>query len=105
MRSHFEFADDGEFSIEVDPRTVDPAGIAALRTMGFNRISLGVQDFDAEVQRAVNRVQSETRTLAVMDAARQQGFASVNVDLIYGLPKANAVDIPPNAGPDYCRQP
>lgn len=87
MRSHFEFADDGEFSIEVDPRTVDPAGIAALRTMGFNRISLGVQDFDAEVQRAVNRVQSETRTLAVMDAARQQGFASVNVDLIYGLPK------------------
>jgi oxygen-independent coproporphyrinogen III oxidase len=87
LRLRFDFAPDGEYSIEVDPRTVDPAGVAALRSMGFNRISLGVQDFDADVQRAVNRVQSESQTLQVIEAARGQGFQSVNVDLIYGLPK------------------
>jgi oxygen-independent coproporphyrinogen-3 oxidase len=59
LRTKFDFAPDGEYSIEVDPRTVDVSGVAALRRMGFNRISLGVQDFDPEVQRAVNRVQSE----------------------------------------------
>lgn len=89
LRSKFDFADDGEFSIEVDPRSVDEAGVAALRSMGFNRISLGVQDFDIDVQRAVNRVQSETQTLAVIEAARRERFQSVNVDLIYGLPKQN----------------
>lgn len=89
LRATYDFADDGEFSIEVDPRTVDASGIAALRGMGFNRISLGVQDFDPEVQRAVNRVQSEAQTLAVMEAARHEGFSSINVDLIYGLPKQN----------------
>jgi oxygen-independent coproporphyrinogen-3 oxidase len=89
LRATFDFAPDGEYSIEVDPRTVDAAGVAALRAMGFNRISLGVQDFDPEVQRAVNRVQSEAGTLAVIDAARCEGFQSVNVDLIYGLPKQN----------------
>ena len=87
LRSRFDFAADGEYSIEVDPRTVDPAGVAALRKMGFNRISLGVQDFDADVQRAVNRVQSESQTLEVIQAAKSEGFQSVNVDLIYGLPK------------------
>lgn len=89
LRTRFDFAADGEYSIEVDPRTVDAAGVAALRQMGFNRISLGVQDFDEQVQRAVNRVQSEAQTLAVMEAARREGFQSVNVDLIYGLPKQN----------------
>lgn len=87
LRRHFEFAADGEYSIEIDPRTVDEAAVAALREMGFNRMSLGVQDFDPEVQRAVNRVQSEEQTLSVMQAARRAGFLSINVDLIYGLPR------------------
>ena len=91
LRRHFEFAGDGEYSIEIDPRTVDEGRIAALRGMGFNRLSLGVQDFDPDVQRAVNRVQSEERTLAVMGAARSAGFLSINVDLIYGLPKQNLI--------------
>jgi oxygen-independent coproporphyrinogen-3 oxidase len=91
LRRHFSFAADGEYSIEVDPRTVDAAAVAALREMGFNRISLGVQDFDPEVQRAVNRVQSEEQTLAVMAAAREAGFLSINVDLIYGLPRQNLI--------------
>jgi oxygen-independent coproporphyrinogen-3 oxidase len=91
LRTQFDFAADGEYSIEVDPRTVDVAGVAALREMGFNRISLGVQDFDPDVQRAVNRVQSESQTLAVIEGARREGFKSVNVDLIYGLPKQNLI--------------
>ncbi len=89
LREQFAFADDGEYSIEVDPRTVDAGGIAALRAMGFNRLSLGVQDFDPEVQRAVNRVQSEEQTFAVIAAARSAAFLSVNIDLIYGLPRQN----------------
>lgn len=78
--------DRGEYSIEIDPRTVHADTIALLRALGFNRMSIGVQDFDPEVQRAVNRVQSEKQTFAAMDAARRQGFRSVSVDLIYGLP-------------------
>lgn len=89
LRGEFDFAHDGEYSIEVDPRTVDASGVAALCRMGFNRISLGVQDFDPDVQRAVNRVQSESQTLAVIEAAHREGFHSVNVDLIYGLPRQN----------------
>ena len=89
LRAKFDFAENGEYSIEVDPRTVDTDGVAALRRMGFNRISLGVQDFDPDVQRAVNRVQSESQTLAIIEAAHREGFQSVNVDLIYGLPKQN----------------
>jgi oxygen-independent coproporphyrinogen-3 oxidase len=91
LRSNFDFAPDGEYSIEIDPRTVNTEGVAALRTMGFNRMSLGVQDFDPDVQKAVNRIQSEEQTLAVMDAARREGFLSVNVDLIYGLPRQNLI--------------
>jgi len=87
LRSHFEFAPDGEYSIEIDPRTVEPATMAALRSLGFNRVSFGVQDFDPNVQRAINRVQSESQTTAVIDAARNAGFVSVSVDLIYGLPR------------------
>ena len=89
LRQHFTLTPDGEHSIEIDPRSVDAACMHALRDMGFNRVSLGVQDFDADVQRAVNRIQSEAQTLAVMDAAREAGFLSINVDLIYGLPKQN----------------
>jgi len=91
LRANFSFASDGEYSIEIDPRTVDAASIEALRAMGFNRLSLGVQDFDPEVQRAVNRVQSPEQTFEVMAAARSAGFLSVNVDLIYGLPKQNLI--------------
>ena len=91
LRTKFDFAPDGEYSIEVDPRTVDVSGVAGLRRMGFNRISLGVQDFDPDVQRAVNRVQSESQTLEVIQAAHHEGFQSVNVDLIYGLPKQNLI--------------
>ncbi len=78
--------DGGEYSIEIDPRTAGEPTIIMLRELGFNRISLGVQDFDPAVQNAVNRVQSEQETLAVLGAARQYGFRSVNIDLIYGLP-------------------
>jgi len=78
--------DQGEYSIEIDPREATPETVALLREIGFNRMSLGVQDFDPEVQRAVNRIQSEAETLAVLEAARAEGFRSVSIDLIYGLP-------------------
>ena len=75
-----------DYSIELDPRTVRSDDIGALAELGFNRASLGVQDFDPQVQRAVNRIQSVQETLAVIEACRANGFRSVNVDLIYGLP-------------------
>ena len=75
-----------EYSIEVDPRTVDSGRLAHLAHLGFNRVSLGVQDFEPAVQKAVNRVQSAEETLALIAGARQAGFESVAVDLIYGLP-------------------
>jgi len=87
LAERFEFAHRGECSIEIDPRTVDAATIRALREMGFNRVSFGVQDFDPDVQAAVHRLQSEEQTRVAIGAARQAGFDSVNVDLIYGLPK------------------
>ncbi len=89
LKQYFRMAEDGEYSIEIDPRSVDAAAMHALREIGFNRVSLGVQDFDPDVQRAVNRIQSEAQTLEVMMAARQAGFSSINVDLIYGLPRQN----------------
>lgn len=87
-RQHFSLRDDdqGEYSIEVDPRETNDQTIAQLRQLGFNRISLGLQDFDPAVQKAVNRLQSQQQTFAVLEAARKQGFRSTNVDLIYGLP-------------------
>ncbi|PHS30967.1 MAG: oxygen-independent coproporphyrinogen III oxidase [Methylophaga sp.] len=91
-RQHFNLADDshGEFSIEIDPREADAKTIEVLREIGFNRISLGVQDFNPQVQKAVNRIQSEEETVAVIDAARANGFRSVSLDLIYGLPLQTA---------------
>jgi oxygen-independent coproporphyrinogen-3 oxidase len=71
----------------VDPRTVSAERVHSLRAQGFNRISLGVQDFDTEVQKAVNRIQPEAETRAIIAAARDAGFRSVSIDLIYGLPK------------------
>ena len=87
-RRHFQLHDDdtGEYSIEIDPREVTPASIALLREIGFNRMSLGVQDFDTAVQKAVNRIQSEEQTFATLEAAKAEGFKSVSIDLIYGLP-------------------
>ena len=92
LRSHFHFSDDAsrDISIELDPRFVTPADVAELGRIGFNRASLGVQDFDPAVQQAVNRIQSVEETLAIIDACRGNGFKSVNVDLIYGLPKQTA---------------
>lgn len=89
IREHFTLHDDdtGEYSIEIDPREVRDDTIDVLRNIGFNRISIGVQDFDPDVQKAVNRLQSFEQTEQVIRAAREAGFHSVNVDLIYGLPK------------------
>jgi oxygen-independent coproporphyrinogen III oxidase len=89
LAATFPFSPPGEreFSIEVDPRTVDGARLARLGRLGFDRLSLGVQDFDPAVQAAVNRVQSADATLALIGEARAAGFRSVSVDLIYGLPR------------------
>ena len=85
---HFNLRDDdkGEYSIEIDPRECSPEMVAGLRDIGFNRLSLGVQDFDARVQKAVNRIQPDELTFRTIDAARSNDFHSVSVDLIYGLP-------------------
>ncbi|MCE8004665.1 oxygen-independent coproporphyrinogen III oxidase [Billgrantia ethanolica] len=83
---HFAPVEEREFSLEVDPRTVTPAQIHELHDLGFNRLSFGVQDFDTDVQKAVNRLQSEEQVVELVAAAREAGFQSVSVDLIYGLP-------------------
>lgn len=85
----FRFSSDAEVGLEVDPRVTTREQIRLLAQLGFNRISLGVQDFDPQVQQAIKRVQSEAETRAVVDAAREYGMGSVNIDLIYGLPHQN----------------
>ncbi|MCK6427360.1 MAG: oxygen-independent coproporphyrinogen III oxidase [Burkholderiaceae bacterium] len=87
LRQHVQMLPQGEFSIEVDPRTVTRARLAHLKELGFNRLSFGVQDFDAQVQQAVHRIQPADQVHELMRAARELGFHSINVDLIYGLPK------------------
>ncbi|MGB0126163.1 MAG: oxygen-independent coproporphyrinogen III oxidase [Rhodocyclaceae bacterium] len=91
IHSQFRLVPNGEYSIEVDPRKVDAATVALLGSLGFNRMSVGVQDFDIAVQEAVNRVQTIEETRSVIEAARGSGFKSVSVDLIYGLPKQNVI--------------
>jgi oxygen-independent coproporphyrinogen-3 oxidase len=91
VRSRFTLVPNGEYSIEVDPRKVDYETVALLAELGFNRMSVGVQDFNHDVQVAVNRVQSLDETRLVMEAARQNGFKSISMDLIYGLPKQNVI--------------
>lgn len=86
IRGHFQLLADGEYSIEVDPRGVDAARVELLAELGFNRMSIGVQDFDERVQRAVHRLQSESETAQLIQVARAAGFKSVSLDLIYGLP-------------------
>ena len=93
LRARFDFAAALEASIEIDPRTMDANSVAGLAAIGFNRMSLGVQDFDPEVQRRINRVQSEEQTAAVMNSGRANGFRSINVDLIYGLPKQTLASV------------
>ena len=83
---NFDESDNREFSIEVDPRTVDEDGIRHLAELGFNRLSLGIQDFDPVVQEAVNRAQTTDDVLGLVLAARDSGFESISFDLIYGLP-------------------
>ena len=89
LRKHFNLLDDdsGDYGIEIDPREADWSTMGLLRELGFNRVSLGVQDLDPQVQRAVNRLQSLEETQAIIEAARTLQFRSVNIDLIYGLPK------------------
>jgi oxygen-independent coproporphyrinogen-3 oxidase len=87
LRNHFELAPQGDYSIEIDPRTIDAQALVALREMGFNRLSLGVQDFDPHVQQAINRVQCEEQVCSLIQTAKALQFASVNVDLVYGLPR------------------
>ncbi|MCB1561916.1 MAG: oxygen-independent coproporphyrinogen III oxidase [Xanthomonadales bacterium] len=88
---HFNLsrAADRDFSIELDPRFIEPDEVHALAAIGFNRVSLGVQDFDLDVQQAINRMQPVEQTLRIIEAARDSGMRSINVDLIYGLPKQN----------------
>lgn len=89
LADHFnlEMADDRDYSIELDPRYLEPGFIGALAELGFNRVSFGVQDLDPDVQRAINRIQPLEQTQAAVAAAREAGMRSVNLDLIYGLPK------------------
>jgi len=87
LKRSFSFAAGGEYSVEVDPRTVNEQRLALLLELGFNRLSFGVQDFDPEVQKAVHRIQPAAQVFALVASARKMGFESVNVDLIYGLPK------------------
>ena len=86
IRRHFTLMPEGEYSIEIDPRKVSRDSVFLLGKLGFNRMSVGIQDFDPRVQAAVNRIQSEAETRNVIEAARAAGFKSVSVDLIYGLP-------------------
>ena len=87
LDAQFRRDPDAEVSIEVDPRSTEPGRMAFLASLGFNRVSIGVQDFDHAVQHAVNRVQSEEETRRVIEEARAAGFRSVSLDLIYGLPR------------------
>ncbi|MBS3017921.1 Oxygen-independent coproporphyrinogen III oxidase [Comamonas sp. PE63] len=87
MREHFKLDLAGEYSIEVDPRTVSNERLKTLKDMGFNRLSFGVQDFDPAVQKAVHREQPAEQVFELVAEARRLGFVSINVDLIYGLPK------------------
>ncbi len=90
LRSHFDIATDVEAGVEIDPRRLTIDHVAALREIGMNRVSLGVQDFDPDVQSAVNRVQPFERTREVVDWIRSAGFQSLGIDLIYGLPHQSA---------------
>ncbi|MBU0558790.1 MAG: oxygen-independent coproporphyrinogen III oxidase, partial [Bacteroidetes bacterium] len=86
INNNFEFRDSSENGCEIDPRELTKEHLIALREGGFNRISMGVQDFNEKVQKAVNRIQPEDMTRRVVDWVRELDFKSINLDLIYGLP-------------------
>jgi oxygen-independent coproporphyrinogen-3 oxidase len=86
LKSRFRFAADAEIGLEADPRSLEPEDLLQLRKIGFNRLSLGIQDLDPDVQRAVNRVHDLARVSSIFGAARAVGIRSISVDLIYGLP-------------------
>lgn len=86
IHRYFTLTDSGEYSIEIDPRKVSTDTVIHLSQLGFNRMSVGIQDFNPAVQKAVNRIQSEDETRRVIEAAQTHGFKSISVDLIYGLP-------------------
>ncbi|MDR0311076.1 MAG: oxygen-independent coproporphyrinogen III oxidase [Acidobacteriota bacterium] len=86
-KNHFAFTGDAEIGVEIDPRSTSAAHLEVLRRLGFNRLSMGIQDFNAEVQQTVRRIQPYEETKELFDACRALGFDSLNVDLIYGLPK------------------
>jgi oxygen-independent coproporphyrinogen-3 oxidase len=90
LRNAFRFAEDAEVSVEVDPRVTTREHLEVLREMGFNRVSMGVQDFDPDVQKAINRLQSAEQTSAVVAGARELGYGGINMDLIFGLPHQTA---------------
>ena len=89
LRQHFNVSKDAEISIEMDPREIELNMLDHLKSIGFNRISMGIQDFNKEVQKLVNREQDEEFIFALMKRAKELGFTSTNIDLIYGLPKQN----------------
>ncbi|HYL64372.1 MAG TPA: oxygen-independent coproporphyrinogen III oxidase [Candidatus Methylomirabilis sp.] len=89
-REHFRFAPDAEIGIEVDPRVTSREHLETLRKLGFNRLSMGIQDFQPEVQKAIHRIQPFELTGNLIGSARELGFESINVDLIYGLPYQTA---------------
>lgn len=87
IRKYFDVDPKAECAIEVDPRVTTGPQLRTLRELGFNRLSMGVQDLEADVQEAIGRHQTETQTRGVFDFARRIGFESINVDLVYGLPR------------------
>jgi oxygen-independent coproporphyrinogen-3 oxidase len=99
LHGFFDVTEKAEIAVEIDPRKLPGETIAALAEMGVNRASFGVQDFNPEVQQAINRVQSFELTARAVDAFRSRGIQSLNIDLIYGL------TIPPLNNPACCRAP
>ncbi len=106
LRARFPVADGAEVSVEIDPRVTTREQLEVMRGIGFNRVSMGVQDFRAEVQQAIHRVQSYEQTRALVEAARELGYQSVNLDVVYGLPHqtpasfAESLDLVLGLGPD-----
>ncbi|MHC4861693.1 MAG: oxygen-independent coproporphyrinogen III oxidase, partial [Planctomycetota bacterium] len=86
VRDHFEIGEDGEVAVEVDPRVTTDEQLAAMREMGFNRLSMGVQDVSGRVQEAINRGQTQEETARTFEKGRELGYESINIDLVYGLP-------------------
>jgi oxygen-independent coproporphyrinogen III oxidase len=93
LREHFHLEKGGEYAIEIDPRTVDAQRLTNIKALGFNRLSLGVQDFDEQVQKAVHRLQPFAMVAQLMAHARHIGFESINMDLIYGLPRQTLASV------------